>query len=66
MPDSSGCVRQAAPKRSIICIVATLSAFLLAALFALVMTWWRRNHASFAHRLQRAVAAPDTEKTVTS
>ncbi len=52
--------RKAGPKRSLICIAATLSAFLLAVLFVLVYTWWQRNHAYFAHRLQEAAgeAAP--------
>ena len=42
------------PKRSIICIAATLSAFILAVLFALVMDWWQRRHAYFAERLRSA------------
>lgn len=45
------------PKRSIICIAATLSAFILAVLFALVMDWWRRSYAGFAQRLREAAAA---------
>ncbi len=42
------------PKRSIICIAATLSAFILAIFFALVMDWWRRRHEYFATRLRDA------------
>ena len=42
------------PRRSIICIAAVLSAFILAVLFVLVYTWWRRNYAYYAHRLREA------------
>lgn len=42
------------PKRSIICIAATLSAFILAVLFALVMDWWRRSFPVYAQRLRDA------------
>lgn len=42
------------PKRSIICIAATLSAFILAVLFALVMDWWRRSFPVYAQRLREA------------
>ena len=45
------------PKRSVICIAATLSAFILAIFFALVMDWWRRRHEYFATRLRDAAAA---------
>ena len=45
------------PKRSVICIAATLSAFILAIFFALVMDWWRRRHGYFAARLRDAAAA---------
>ncbi|QXD15880.1 lipopolysaccharide biosynthesis protein [Rhodocaloribacter litoris] len=48
--------RKAKPKRSIICIAATLSAFILAVVFVLVYTWWQRNHAYFARRLRDAAA----------
>ncbi|WP_456425555.1 GumC family protein [Rhodocaloribacter sp.] len=44
------------PKRSIICIAATLSAFLLAVIFVLAYEWWQRNHAVFARRLHEAAA----------
>lgn len=50
--------RKAKPKRSVIVIAATLSAFLLSVLFVLLYTWWQRNHAYLAHRLHEA-AAPD-------
>lgn len=42
------------PKRAIICIVMTLSAFILAVLYAITMDWWTRNHAQFAQRLREA------------
>lgn len=42
------------PKRSIICIAATLSGFILAVLFALLMDWWNRRYAVFAERLRKA------------
>jgi tyrosine-protein kinase Etk/Wzc len=45
------------PKRSIICIAATLSAFILAVLFALVMDWWRRSFPVYAQRLREAAAS---------
>ncbi|HIG74087.1 MAG TPA: lipopolysaccharide biosynthesis protein [Bacteroidetes bacterium] len=44
--------RKARPKRSHIVIVATLSVFLLACLFALVWTSWRQNRAHLAARLR--------------
>ena len=47
-------VEKARPRRSVICVAATLSAFLLAVLFVLVYTWWQRNHAYFAYRLRTA------------
>lgn len=50
--------KKAGPKRSIICIAATLSAFLLSVIFALVYTWWQRNYAYFTQRLHAAAAAP--------
>ena len=50
--------KKAKPKRSIICITMTISAFLLSILFVLVYDWWRRNHSYFAHRLKASAAAP--------
>ncbi len=47
-------VLKAKPKRSVICILATLSALLLAAIFVLTYEWWRANHARFLRRLQGA------------
>ena len=47
-------VKKAGPRRSIIVIVSTLSAFLLATVFVLLWTWWRRHHTAFAHRLREA------------
>lgn len=44
------------PKRSIICIVATLSAFILAVLFVLLLDWWKNNYARFAERVREASA----------
>lgn len=48
--------RKAKPKRSIICILATLSAFFLAVAFVLVYEWWKRNHAWILHRIQASTA----------
>lgn len=45
------------PKRSIICIAATLSGFILAVLFSLVMDWWKRRFPAFAARLRQASVA---------
>lgn len=50
-------VEKAKPKRSILVIVATMTAFILAVLFALVYEWWQRNYARFANRLQEAAVA---------
>ena len=50
--------RKAKPKRAVIVVAATLSAFLLAVLFVLLYTGWQRHHAYFARRLREA-AAPD-------
>jgi uncharacterized protein involved in exopolysaccharide biosynthesis len=44
--------RKASPKRSVICILATLSAFLLAAGVVLVYEWWLVHHADILRRLQ--------------
>lgn len=51
--------RKAGPKRSIICIAATLSAFILAVLYVLLMDWWRRNHSYYAYRLKAAAESPE-------
>ena len=47
-------VEKARPHRAIICIMATLSAFILSILFVLANEWWRQNHGRIAHRLQEA------------
>lgn len=47
-------VKKAFPKRSIIVVVATLSGFLLAALYVLAFDWWRRRYAYVSRRLQQA------------
>jgi capsule polysaccharide export protein KpsE/RkpR len=44
---------KAAPKRSIIVVMATLSAFLLTVLFVLVYTWWEREGTRILSRLRR-------------
>ncbi|GIV57340.1 MAG: polysaccharide chain length determinant protein [Rhodothermaceae bacterium] len=49
--------RKAKPKRSILCIAATLSAFILAVVFVLVYTWWQRRHPYFAQRLREAATS---------
>ena len=46
--------RKAKPKRSIIVIGATMSAFLIAVLFALGFEWWRENYPHISRRLQEA------------
>lgn len=46
--------KKAKPKRMIIVIAATLSAFILSLVFALVMDWWLRNSARFAARLRES------------
>lgn len=44
-------VKKAGPKRAVICIAATFSAFLLALIFVLLYEWLRRNRHYIAHRL---------------
>lgn len=44
--------RKAKPKRSIICVLATLSAFFLAIGFVLLYEWWRKNHGWILRRIQ--------------
>ena len=46
--------RKAKPKRSIIVIGATLSAFLLSILFVLGFEWWRTNYRYISQRIQDA------------
>jgi uncharacterized protein involved in exopolysaccharide biosynthesis len=50
--------KKAKPRRSIICITMTISAFVLAILFVLVYDWWQRKHGYFARRLRASAAAP--------
>lgn len=47
-------VRKAKPKRSVIVIGATLSAFILAMLYVLFSSWWRRNRALISDQLNAA------------
>ncbi len=42
------------PKRMIIVVAATLSGFILAVMFALIMSWWNRNSAIFAAKLRES------------
>lgn len=44
-------VKKAGPRRSVICVAATFSAFLLAVIFALLYEWLRRNRHYIARRL---------------
>ena len=46
--------RKAKPKRSIIVIGATMSAFLVAVLFVLGFEWWRKNYPYISRRIQEA------------
>lgn len=46
--------RKAKPKRSIIVIGATISAFLVAILFVLGFDWWRNNYTYISRRIQEA------------
>lgn len=46
--------KKAEPRRSVLCIVATLSAFVLAVLFVLFYTWVRSAYPAFRHRLLEA------------
>ena len=50
-------VEDAKPKRMVIVIVATMSAFLLAVIFVLLYAWWERNHSRYAHRMAAAVSS---------
>ncbi len=47
-------VKKDSPKRSIIVVSATLSAFILVVLYVLVMAWWQRNSTYFARQLREA------------
>ena len=47
-------IEKAKPVRSLVCIGITLTAFLLACLFALVYDWWRREGDGLVARLETA------------
>lgn len=49
--------RKIAPRRSVIVIVATLTAGVLACVFVLALVWWRRSRGALRHRLQHAEQA---------
>lgn len=49
-------VEKAKPTRSIICIVATLSAFLLSILLVLSHAWWKEHHRHLYERFSAATA----------
>lgn len=49
--------RKAAPRRSILVIVATLTGLLLTVIFVLLYAWWQRHSAAVAHQLRAAVEA---------
>ncbi len=51
-------VKKARPFRALIVIASTASGFILAVLYVLLLAWWRRNYADFAHRLKAASADP--------
>ena len=48
--------QKAKPKRSIIVIGATISAFMVVVLFVLGLEWWRKNHGYIARRIREASA----------
>jgi capsule polysaccharide export protein KpsE/RkpR len=52
-------VRKFSPKRSVICVVSTVSAFLLVVLYVLVADWWRRNFRAVAQRVRAAAEQAD-------
>ena len=47
-------VKKDRPKRSILVILATLSAIIVAVVYVLVYTWARRHHAGVLARLEAA------------
>lgn len=47
-------VKKDSPKRSVIVLASTLSAFILVVLYVLLSAWWQGNSARFAHRLREA------------
>lgn len=50
-------VEKARPRRSVIVVASTLSAFVLVLTYVLLFDWWRRNHARLAARLVAASRA---------
>ncbi|GAB5520441.1 MAG: Wzz/FepE/Etk N-terminal domain-containing protein [Rhodothermales bacterium] len=50
-------VKKAGPRRSIICIAAVLSVFILSVTFVLLWDWWQRTGPVLAERLRTAAAA---------
>lgn len=42
---------KARPSRAAICVVSTLSGFLLSVLYVLLSAWWKRNHVLIASKL---------------
>lgn len=59
-------VRKAEPKRSVLVIVATFSAFVLSVLFVLLLEWWRNNHARLARRLEEGIRESRPKSTPVS
>lgn len=58
--------KKAGPRRSVIVILATFSAFVLCVVFALVYEWWDRNHVAFANQWRIAVRETEEERSRTS
>ena len=56
-------VEKARPWRALIVVASTLSGFLLALLYVLLLAWWKRHHADFAQRLKTASTNPSTAST---
>ncbi|MEM1041293.1 MAG: lipopolysaccharide biosynthesis protein [Bacteroidota bacterium] len=52
-------IQPARPSRRFIVIVSTLSGFVLAVSFVLLLAWWRRHYPYVAERLRRAAANAD-------
>ena len=50
--------KKARPFRALIVMASTASGFILAMVYVLLLAWWRRNYADFAHRLRVASADP--------
>jgi len=50
--------RKDGPKRSLICVIVTLSSFVLVVFYVLLIDWWSRRHAYIARRLKVATESP--------